>query len=168
MKTKLVLLLGTGILSFRIVASEPQWIIAADAREATEEEKKNEQAPEGTSRFFRTVKNAKKVTKATCTATSLGVFEFYVNGRRAGEQVLMPGFTHGLKTKYSFDFDVTNLISKEAGSENVFSARVSTSRAKFSPATAQGLSCARILLLNRKLHMCGRGSMARAKTPLAP
>ena len=101
MKTKLVLLLGTGILSFRIVASEPQWIIAADAREATEEEKKNEQAPEGTSRFFRTVKNAKKVTKATCTATSLGVFEFYVNGRRAGEQVLMPGFTHGLKTKYS-------------------------------------------------------------------
>ena len=126
MKTKLVLLLGAGILSFRIVASEPQWIIAADAREATEEEKKNEQAPEGTSRFFRTVKNAKKVTKATCTATSLGVFEFYVNGRRAGEQVLMPGFTHGLKTKYSFDFDITNLISKEAGSENVFSARVST------------------------------------------
>ena len=107
-------------------AGEPQWISAADARAATEAERKDELAPEGTSRFFRTVKNAKKLFRATYTASGLGVFELYVNGQRVGEEVLKPGFTHARKTKYASTYDVTDFASTTAGAENVFSARVST------------------------------------------
>lgn len=107
-------------------AAEPQWISAADARAATEAEKKDEQAPEGTSRFFREVKNAKDVFRVTCEASGLGVFELYVNGERVGDEFLKPGFTHARKTKYAYAYDVTEYAVKEAGAANEFSARVST------------------------------------------
>ena len=62
------LALGAGGWSF--AAGEPQWISAAEARAATEAERKDELAPEGTSRFFRTVKNAKKLQPLKIGSTS--------------------------------------------------------------------------------------------------
>ena len=119
-------LLSLAATGTAFAAVDPQWISASQARGATEAEKKAEQAPEGTSRFARTVRNAKALAGATYVASGLGVFELYVNGAKVGDDVLKPGFTHGRKTKYAFTYDVTALVAKAAGATNVFGARVST------------------------------------------
>jgi alpha-L-rhamnosidase len=120
----MMLALAFGGLPVR--AAVPQWISVAEVRGASPEEKQDELAPKGTSRFFRSVRNAKDVLKAVYEASGLGVFELYVNGKRIGDEVLKPGFTHARKTKYSFSYDVTPLVVRHAGGENLFSARVST------------------------------------------
>ena len=56
--------------------------------------------------------------------TSLGVHEIYVNGQRVGDEFLKPGFTHYLKTKVAFTYDVTSLFDCKAGASNTLSAQV--------------------------------------------
>ncbi len=111
------------------------WISAADAREATDAEKKDKHiSASGTSCFVKIVENPKAVKEAFWTVTGLGVFEAYVNGepvsrkcRKGGlvRDMLKPGFTHALKTKHSFTYDVTHLLKTEAGAANTFAAMVS-------------------------------------------
>lgn len=102
------------------------WISAPDAREATDEEKKAEKAPEGTSIFARDIVNAKPLSKVVVSASGLGVFNVYANTSRIGEEILKPGFTHNRKTKYAYSWDVTPLFAAEAGATNTISATVST------------------------------------------
>ena len=111
------------------------WISAADAREATKDEKeKTHTTAPGTACFVKKVDNAKAVKEAYWTVTGLGVFEAYVNGKPVSRKTccgklvrdrLKPGFTHNGKTKHSFTYDVTHLMKTGAGEANVFSAMVS-------------------------------------------
>ena len=100
-----------------------EWISAANAP-VIEGRRHNDRAADGASWFVSTVKNEKKVTAARWMTTGLGVYEIYVNGVLVGEEVLKPGFTHYAKTRRSFTYDITALLKKKAGAENVLSAQV--------------------------------------------
>ena len=100
-----------------------EWISAANAP-VIEGKRKDDRAADGASWFVSTVKNEGKVTAARWMTTGLGVYELYVNGTLVGEEVLKPGFTHYAKTKRSFTYDITNLLQKKAGAENILSAQV--------------------------------------------
>lgn len=104
--------------------SQTQWISAADAPEMNELVNDTSLAADGASWFLTTVKNAKKVKAAQWMATSLGVFDLYVNGKAIGEEVLKPGFTHYKKTKYSFTYDITDAVNTSAGAVNNFAVEV--------------------------------------------
>ena len=84
-----------------------------------------QRAASGTSWFVRKLDNASAVKKATWMTAGLGVYEVYVNGKAVGEDFLKPGFTHNDKTKYSFTYDVTELVKKGAGESNLFADEVS-------------------------------------------
>ena len=79
-----------------------------------------------TARFVKTFacQDAKAVRRATWTVTGLGVFRAYMNGHEVGaEDCLKPGFTHILKRRHSFAYDVTGLVKT---GRNVLAAEVST------------------------------------------
>jgi len=101
-----------------------EWISAADAPVITETVNDRTRAADGSSWFVATFKNNKKVASAKWMTTGLGVYELFVNGIPVGEEILKPGFTHYEKTKISFTYDVSALISAKGGAENVFAAQV--------------------------------------------
>ena len=103
-----------------------QWISVADAPvvQGTVYEPGNWRSADGANWFASTVKNDKKVTKAIWMTTALGVYELYVNGELVGDEILKPGFTHYAKTKRSFTYDITPMLDKKAGAENMFSVQV--------------------------------------------
>ena len=98
------------------------WISAADAPVVTG--RNAQRAADGASWFVSTLKNERKVVSARWMTTGLGVYELYVNGRRVGEEVLKPGFTHYAKTRRSFTYDITDALRTAAGAENVLAAQV--------------------------------------------
>ncbi len=111
------------------------WIAVPGGPKATDEDKKLQRAASGTSCFAKCVPNGKKVKAAWWSVAGLGVFEAYVNGKPVSRKLpcgkvvrdtLKPGFTHCLKTKYSYTYDVTHLLKTGAGDRNVFSAMVSS------------------------------------------
>ena len=86
-----------------------------------------------TAAFVKKIKNAKRVKSAWWSVTGLGVFEAYVNGeevsRKRGfdfqKDFLKPGYTHVLKRRHSYTYDITHLVNTAAGAENIFGAEVS-------------------------------------------
>ncbi|NOR76513.1 MAG: family 78 glycoside hydrolase catalytic domain [Draconibacterium sp.] len=50
----------------------------------------------------------KKIESATAFISGLGLFEFYINGEKIGDQVLSPGLTEYNKRTFYMAFDVTN------------------------------------------------------------
>ncbi len=102
--------------------NESSWISVAAPLVFPEENE--DKAADGASWFMSTLKNEGKVVSAKWMATSLGVFEIYVNGTPIGEEVLKPGFTHREKTKRSFTYDITGVLNTKAGAENILSAQV--------------------------------------------
>ena len=66
------------------------------------------------------MKNEQKVSSAKWMTTGLGVYELFLNGRIVGEEILKPGFTHVLKTRRSFTYDITDDFNTKAGAENEF------------------------------------------------
>ncbi len=57
---------------------------------------------------------AKEVKSATAFISGLGLFEFYLNGEKIGDQVLAPGLTEYNKRAFYMTFDVTrNLLQGE-------------------------------------------------------
>lgn len=60
--------------------------------------------------FFKTVKIEKKVKNATLHITAHGVFEAFINSKRVGEDVLMPGWTSYTKRLRYMSYDVTGLL----------------------------------------------------------
>lgn len=102
-----------------------KWISVVDAPIVTGPAwDSNIRAADGANWFVSKVVNQDKVVSAKWMATSLGVHDIYVNGILVGDEVLKPGFTDAQKTKRSFTYDVTPLINKSQGAENVFSAQV--------------------------------------------
>ena len=99
------------------------WISAVDAP-VLSGPRKNDLAADGASWFLATVKNVKSVESARWMTTGLGVYYLYLNGKPVGEEVLKPGFTHPLKTRRSFTYDVTEAFVKKAGAVNQLSAQV--------------------------------------------
>ena len=73
------------------------WISAADAAVVEGTITGETRAADGASWFVSTVRNEKDVTSAKWMTTGLGVYEIYVNGRLAGDEILKPGFTHTSK-----------------------------------------------------------------------
>ncbi|MBP5389412.1 MAG: family 78 glycoside hydrolase catalytic domain [Bacteroidales bacterium] len=101
------------------------WISAADAPVVTGSiGGANIRSADGASWFLSTVKNEGKVVGAKWMTTGLGVYELYVNGEPVGAEVLKPGFTHYEKTKLAYTYDVTAVLKKGKGAENVLSAQV--------------------------------------------
>lgn len=102
-----------------------RWISVVDAPVITGKISDSEfHAADGASWFVSTFANEGKVVSAKWMTAGLGVYDIYVNGVLVGEEVLKPGFTHNFKTKYSFTYDVTDLMKTKAGAENTFSAQV--------------------------------------------
>lgn len=102
-----------------------QWISAKDAPVVTGRvEGANERAADGASWFVSTLKNEGKVVSAKWMTAGLGVYDLYVNGRLVGQEVLKPGFTHYAKTKRSFTYDITDIVTRKDGGENTFAAQV--------------------------------------------
>ena len=101
-----------------------EWISAADAPVVTERIGQVYRSADGASWFLSTVVNEGKVKKARWMTSGLGVFELYVNGKPVGEEILKPGFTHVEKTRRSFTYDITALLEKGKGKQNVLSAQV--------------------------------------------
>ena len=100
------------------------WIAVAGAPVVTGTVQDGTRAADGANWFVSTLKNDQQVTKAVWMTTGLGVYEIYVNGENIGEEVLKPGFTHPMKTKRSFTYDITSKFNTAAGAENVLSAQV--------------------------------------------
>ena len=102
-----------------------KWISAKDAPVFEGKVFDGVRAADGTSWFVFTLKNPAEVVSAKWMTAGLGVYEVYVNGRAVGDDFLKPGFTHNAKTKYSFTYDVTELLDASADGSNVFAAEVS-------------------------------------------
>ena len=100
-----------------------RWISAADAP-VLRGPRQNDLAADGASWFLANVENAKAVKSARWMTTGLGVYYLYLNGKPVGEEVLKPGFTHVLKTRRSFTYDITDAFVKKAGATNQLSAQV--------------------------------------------
>lgn len=100
------------------------WISAADVAVVDGPITGDARAADGASWFVSTVRNKKDVASAKWMTTGLGVYEIYVNGRLAGDEILKPGFTHTGKTRRSFTYDITGAIDTKAGAVNELSAQV--------------------------------------------
>ncbi|MEN8191631.1 MAG: family 78 glycoside hydrolase catalytic domain [Bacteroidota bacterium] len=55
----------------------------------------------------------KKVKSATAFISGLGLFEFYLNGEKIGDQVLAPGLTEYNKRTFYMTFDVTENLKRD-------------------------------------------------------
>ena len=75
---------------------------------------------------FRKVEtNVNEIVHAVWKVTGQGVFEVSVNGVRVGEDFLKPGFTECGKCRHVYSYDITELLNRDKGVTNVFSATVS-------------------------------------------
>ena len=101
-----------------------KWISVADAPTVTGRVNEESRAADGSSWFVCTLNNSKKVIRAKWMTTALGVYQLYVNGKEIGSEVLKPGFTHCLKTKRSFTYDITDAYKRKSGESNILSAQV--------------------------------------------
>ena len=101
-----------------------KWI--RPAADVPEPDRKRELAAPVTGRFLKTVVNRAPIRRAYWCVTGLGAFDAFVNGRKAGDEFLRPGFTHVFKCRRSYTVDVTSLMNLEAGKANVFAAEVSS------------------------------------------
>ena len=99
-----------------------KWISAVDA--PVIEKRTDDRAADGASWFVTIIKPENKVVSAKWMTTGLGVFELYVNGNPIGKEILKPGFTHPLKTKRSFTYDITKAFQCNVGNENILAAQV--------------------------------------------
>ncbi|MBR4533279.1 MAG: family 78 glycoside hydrolase catalytic domain [Bacteroidaceae bacterium] len=106
--------------------SVAKWISAADAPVITGRvnDGDNGRSADGSSWFVSTLKNEQKVINARWMTAGLGIYELYINGQRVGEEVLKPGFTHPMKTKRTFTYDITQAFCCKAGGENTLSVQV--------------------------------------------
>ena len=115
----------------KLIASLPDeawdcsvWLSVVDAPIVTGVVNDGCRAADGANWFVSNVKNQKKVKSAKWMTVGLGVYDLYINGKPVGAEVLKPGFTHPLKTKRSYTYDVTRMLVTKAGAENQLSVQV--------------------------------------------
>ena len=97
-----------------------RWISVADAPVISGPIGAGERAADGASWFVAEVSPSRKVESARWMTTGLGVYQLYVNGEMIGREVLKPGFTHFMKTKIAYTYDITDILRKN----NVLAAQV--------------------------------------------
>ena len=85
-----------------------EWISVVDAPIVTGIVNDATRAADGASWFVSTLTNENEVERVEWMTVGLGVYDLYVNGTLVGNEVLKPGFTHPLKTKRSFTYDITD------------------------------------------------------------
>jgi len=100
------------------------WLSVVDAPIITCVVNDGTRAADGANWFVASIRNAKKVVSAKWMTAGLGVYDLYINGRLVGVEVLKPGFTHPLKTKRSYTYDIIGMMAVKAGAENQFSVQV--------------------------------------------
>ena len=100
------------------------WLSVVDAPVISGVVNDGARAADGANWFVTTVRNGKKVKEARWMTVGLGVYDLYINGQPVGAEVLKPGFTHPLKTKRSYTYDVTGMVAKKAGAENQLAVQV--------------------------------------------
>ena len=100
------------------------WISAPDAPVVTEKITGKSLAADGASLFVGKLQNGDKVVSARWMTTGLGIYSLYVNGQPVGEEVLKPGFTHPMKTRRAFTYDITDVFRKGRGDINILAAQV--------------------------------------------
>ncbi len=105
-----------------VVWEQSVWISAVDAPVVTG--KGNDRAADGASWFVSDITNSGKLVSAKWMTAGLGVYDLYVNGKLVGEEFLKPGFTHYIKTKRSFTYDIIDALDCSKGAVNVLSAQV--------------------------------------------
>ena len=101
-----------------------EWISAVDAPVFEGQCKDGARAADGASWFVCEIVNEGEVKSAKWMTTGLGVYELFVNGDHSADEGLKPGFTHPLKTRRSFTYDVTCRFKKGAGERNYLAAVV--------------------------------------------
>ena len=101
-----------------------EWISVKDAPVVCERVNDHTRSADGANWFASTIRNEKKVIKAKWMTTGLGVYDLYVNGKRIGNEILKPGFTHCFKTKRSFTYDITHAFNRKNGASNKLSVQV--------------------------------------------
>ena len=72
------------------------------------------QPGEGLSLFRRDFDLPEHCAKVTVTATALGVFDLYVNGKPVGDEEMRPGWTDYHCRVFEFEYDVTDICVKES------------------------------------------------------
>lgn len=96
-----------------------KWIAVPGAPEKTTmTDDRSQRAADGASWFCLDLPNDKKVKKAVWMTAGLGVYQLYANGKPVGNEVLRPGFTHLVKTRRSFTYDITDAINNKKGAVN--------------------------------------------------
>ncbi|MBO7068911.1 MAG: family 78 glycoside hydrolase catalytic domain [Bacteroidaceae bacterium] len=100
------------------------WLSVVDAPVITGFVNDGTRAADGANWFLSDVKNEKKVVSAKWMTVGLGVYDLYINGKPVGNEVLKPGFTHPLKTKRAYTYDVTGMMITKAGAQNQFAVQV--------------------------------------------
>ena len=103
------------------------WISAADAPVVTGKVNSKEghrRSADGASWFLSEVTNGGRVVSAKWSTVALGVYQLYLNGQMVGEDFLKPGYTHPVKTKRSYTYDISEVFDKAPGAVNVLSAQV--------------------------------------------
>lgn len=101
-----------------------QWISVADAPVVTGQVVDGTRAADGANWFVTNITNDKKVKKAVWMTVGLGIYDLYINRVRVGNDALKPGFTHVLKTKRSYTYDVTATLNTAKGEVNQFAVQV--------------------------------------------
>lgn len=101
-----------------------EWISVVNAPVVTGIVNDGTRAADGASWFVSTLTNEGKVKRVEWMTAGLGVYDLYVNGNLVGKEVLKPGFTHPLKTKRSFTYDITEAFNKQSGATNQLAAQV--------------------------------------------
>ena len=101
---------------------ESIWISAADA--PVLQGQGHLRAADGSSWFVSSLTNDKDVASAKWMTAGSGVYELYINGRAVGEEFIKPGFTHHLKTRRSFTYDITEAFNTDKDEVNTLSAQV--------------------------------------------
>ena len=96
-----------------------KWIAVPGAPEKTTmTDDRSQRAADGASWFCLDLPNDKKVKKAVWMPSGLGVYQLYANGKPVGTEVLRPGFTHLVKTRRAFTYDITDAINRKKGAVN--------------------------------------------------
>ena len=96
-----------------------QWIAVPGAPEKNSVTSDQDQrAADGASWFCRDISNDKKVKKIVWMTAGLGIYQLYANGKPIGKEVLRPGYTHLVKTRRSFTYDITDAMNLKPGAIN--------------------------------------------------
>ena len=123
------MLLATSAVALAFGAGAAEWITVPDAprkdwKIEPAKQPDGELSAPGTSRFLATFRPKGEIVGATWKVTGLGVFNVFINGASVGDDFLKPGFTHAIKCRHSFSYDVSRLLV--SGRDNRLEAEVSS------------------------------------------